>query len=97
MAGKAQGGAARHRQANTRCATAARAAPRPAAALLHAACCLRRAASHTHAACATCAAAPADIQFEEKKVRKSITEAAKRGDISTCKVWGGPAICCDLS
>jgi charged multivesicular body protein 3 len=28
----------------------------------------------------------ADIQFEEKKVRKSITEAAKRGDLATCKV-----------
>jgi hypothetical protein len=28
----------------------------------------------------------ADIQFEEKKVRKSITEAAKRSDIATCKV-----------
>ncbi|KAI8464989.1 MAG: Snf7-domain-containing protein [Monoraphidium minutum] len=27
-----------------------------------------------------------DIQFEEKKVRKSITEAAKREDIATCKV-----------
>ena len=29
---------------------------------------------------------PADIQFEEKKVRKSITEAAKRGDMGTCRV-----------
>lgn len=27
-----------------------------------------------------------DIQFEEKKVRKSITEAAKRNDLNTCKV-----------
>ncbi|GBF93578.1 vacuolar sorting-associated protein [Raphidocelis subcapitata] len=27
-----------------------------------------------------------DIQFEEKKVRKSITEAAKRNDMATCRI-----------
>ncbi|KAI8474164.1 MAG: Snf7-domain-containing protein [Monoraphidium minutum] len=27
-----------------------------------------------------------DIQFEEKKVRKAITDAAKRNDLATCKV-----------
>ena len=27
-----------------------------------------------------------DIQFEEKKVRKAITDAAKRNDMATCKV-----------
>jgi hypothetical protein len=30
----------------------------------------------------------ADIQFEEKKVKKSIKDAAKRGDMKTAKVRG---------
>lgn len=33
-----------------------------------------------------CCCMPVDIQFEEKKVRKSIADAAKRSDITTCKV-----------
>ena len=43
---------------------------------------------HSKARDANTAACPphADIQFEEKKVRKSITDAAKRSDITTCKV-----------
>ena len=28
-----------------------------------------------------------DIQFEEKKIHKSIKEAAKRNDLGSAKVW----------
>jgi hypothetical protein len=36
--------------------------------------------------CLIDAAGAADIQFEEKKVHKTIKDAAKRNDMATCKV-----------